>query len=58
MKAETFPTVETPGLGQHGTLPIHSAEELTDGCRKAIITLNSQHYTLHITKQGKLLLTK
>ncbi|MEM1277283.1 MAG: hemin uptake protein HemP [Pseudomonadota bacterium] len=42
---------------QQGT-PEYSAEELTAGGRRAQITLGDQVYTLQITKQGKLLLTK
>ncbi|MEM8790545.1 MAG: hemin uptake protein HemP [Pseudomonadota bacterium] len=38
--------------------PQYTAEDLTEGGRKAHITLNDQIYTLQITKQGKLLLTK
>ena len=38
--------------------PRHEAEALTHGGRKATIALHDQLYTLHITKQGKLLLTK
>ena len=39
-------------------LQVHDAEVLTAGKRKAIIILGEQAYTLHITRQGKLLLTK
>ncbi|MEM9046111.1 MAG: hemin uptake protein HemP [Pseudomonadota bacterium] len=42
---------------QPGT-PEYAAEELTAGGRRATITLGEQVYTLQITKQGKLLLTK
>lgn len=50
-----FKAVETRPAA---ALPQHSAVELTNGGGKAIISLNDQEYTLHITKQGKLLLTK
>lgn len=39
-------------------LPVHDAETLLNGGRKAAIMLGDQIYTLQITKQGKLLLTK
>jgi hemin uptake protein HemP len=38
--------------------PEHDAEALTEGGREALIRLNDQVYTLRITRQGKLLLTK
>jgi hemin uptake protein HemP len=38
--------------------PVHDAEALTDGGREARIVLNGQVYTLRITRQGKLILTK
>jgi hemin uptake protein HemP len=38
--------------------PEYDAEALTDGGREALIRLNDQIYTLRITRQGKLLLTK
>lgn len=40
------------------SVPIYDAELLVDGGRKAAIVLGEQIYTLQITKQGKLLLTK
>lgn len=39
-------------------LSVYDAEDLTRGRSKAVISLKGQYYTLHITKQGKLLLTK
>ncbi|MBY8977453.1 hemin uptake protein HemP [Rhodobacteraceae bacterium NNCM2] len=39
-------------------VPCYDAEQLTDGGRQAQILLNEQLYTLRITRQGKLLLTK
>jgi len=39
-------------------VPVHDAEVLTEGGRKAVIVLQGQAYTLQITRQGKLLLTK
>lgn len=45
--------------GSNGSgLPHHDAEQLTNGGHQAYIHLNNQIYTLRITKQGKLLLTK
>jgi hemin uptake protein HemP len=38
--------------------PVHDAEELTGGGREALIRFRGQVYTLRITRQGKLLLTK
>lgn len=40
------------------TLPSYPAEHLTQGGATAQITLNGQVYTLRITRQGKLILTK
>ncbi|QDL93596.1 hemin uptake protein HemP [Paroceanicella profunda] len=37
---------------------VHDARVLTDGGREARITLNGNIYTLRITRQGKLILTK
>lgn len=39
-------------------LPRHDAERLTKGGKMAEIRLGEQIYTLRITRQGKLLLTK
>ncbi|MEM7684566.1 MAG: hemin uptake protein HemP [Pseudomonadota bacterium] len=39
-------------------MPVYDAVALTRGQQKAILMLNGQSYTLRITKQGKLLLTK
>ncbi|WP_298495041.1 hemin uptake protein HemP [uncultured Maritimibacter sp.] len=38
--------------------PLHRAEELTSGGRTAKIMLGDSLYTLRITRQGKLILTK
>jgi hemin uptake protein HemP len=38
--------------------PVHDAEKLTAGGREALIRFRGQVYTLRITRQGKLLLTK
>ena len=38
--------------------PVHSALHLTGGGAKASIVLHEQIYTLRITRQGKLILTK
>ncbi|CAN5665423.1 hypothetical protein BH23PSE1_BH23PSE1_12950 [soil metagenome] len=38
--------------------PRHDARALTDGGREARITLDDRAYTLRITRQGKLILTK
>ncbi|MEM6441090.1 MAG: hemin uptake protein HemP [Pseudomonadota bacterium] len=38
--------------------PVHDARELTDASGLARIALDGQIYTLRITRQGKLILTK
>ncbi|MBO9479418.1 hemin uptake protein HemP [Shimia sp. R11_0] len=38
--------------------PVHVAEELTNGGNLARIRLDEAEYTLRITRQGKLILTK
>ncbi|MEM0990996.1 MAG: hemin uptake protein HemP [Pseudomonadota bacterium] len=58
MKQESINTTVAQRLTDEAALPVHDAELLTDGKRKAIILLRDIPYTLHITKQGKLLLTK
>lgn len=40
------------------SLPRHDARLLTDGGSLAAICLDGQTYTLRITRQGKLILTK
>jgi hemin uptake protein HemP len=40
------------------SLPVHMAETLTAGGREARIVLNGMVYSLRITRQGKLILTK
>ena len=47
-----------PGARVETAAPHYAAEDLTEGGRRATISLNGQVYTLQITKQGKLLLTK
>ena len=39
-------------------IPLHDATELTAGGVEARIILHGQVYTLRITRQGKLILTK
>lgn len=39
-------------------IPLHDATTLTDGGREARILLNGMVYSLRITRQGKLILTK
>ena len=43
---------------QAPTLPLHDARLLTEGGDMARIALDGQVYTLRITRQGKLILTK
>lgn len=40
------------------TLPVHRAEDLTQGGTQARIVLGDQVYSLRITRAGKLILTK
>lgn len=47
---------QAPRFGRD--LPFHDAEMLTRGGVQAQIGLNGQIYTLRITRQGKLILTK
>jgi len=46
-----------PG-GPEAAIPLHDALELVEGGQQARITLNGMVYTLRITRQGKLILTK
>lgn len=39
-------------------LPLHDADDLTQGGNQALIVLNEQVYNLRITRAGKLILTK
>ncbi|TGD66197.1 hemin uptake protein HemP [Tabrizicola sp. WMC-M-20] len=39
-------------------IPLHDATVLTEGGREARILLNGMVYSLRITRQGKLILTK
>lgn len=39
-------------------VPVHDARALTTGAREARILLDGKVYTLRITRQGKLILTK
>ena len=43
---------------QQDSTPLHDALNLTDGGATARIHLNGQVYSLRITRQGKLILTK
>ncbi|WP_412555816.1 hemin uptake protein HemP [Shimia sp. MIT1388] len=44
--------------GVEGGTPVYSAEDLTAGGNLAQIRLSEAVYTLRITRQGKLILTK
>ena len=52
----TIPAATT--IAPAPTLPVHSALQLTRGGNLAQIVLEGQTYTLRITRQGKLILTK
>lgn len=54
MRAEP---ILTPWLTSDAT-PLHEARVLTEGGSLAKILLDGQLYTLRITRQGKLILTK
>ena len=45
-------------LGLMTDTPLHDARGLTGGGTQACILLDGQVYTLRITRQGKLILTK
>lgn len=45
-------------IHQQISVPAHDATALTQGGQTATITLNGMLYTLRITRQGKLILTK
>ena len=49
---------ESASYGQPTSTPVHVAETLTAGGSTAFILLNGQQYTLRITRQCKLILTK
>ncbi|NBR89845.1 MAG: hemin uptake protein HemP [Rhodobacteraceae bacterium] len=49
---------ESASYGPPASTPVHVAETLTAGGSTAFILLNGQQYTLRITRQGKLILTK
>lgn len=56
------PVLPAAGSGaparQDAAPPVHDARSLTEGGREARIRLDGQTYTLRITRQGKLILTK
>jgi hemin uptake protein HemP len=52
----TAPATSSSFSGE--AFPIHDANALTAGGPSALIRLNDQVYTLRITRQGKLILTK
>lgn len=49
---------EPPHAATPQTLPVYQAQELTGDGRVAHIRLGDQLYTLRITRQDKLILTK
>lgn len=53
----TFPMPD-PAPAPLAAVPQHDATVLTQGGALAQIVLNGQVYTLRITRQGKLILTK
>ena len=47
-----------PEIALVDATPLHDATTLTEGGREARIYLNGMIYSLRITRQGKLILTK
>lgn len=47
-----------PDLSLIEAIPLHDAQQLTQGGKEARILLNGMVYSLRITRQGKLILTK
>lgn len=54
---DTMPDTMTEAHSQ-GAPPLHDALALTAGGTTALIRLHDQTYSLRITRQGKLILTK
>lgn len=54
----TQPFAPDPAARSPQTTPRHDALQLTGGGLTALIRLHEQDYTLRITRQGKLILTK
>lgn len=54
----TFQHAEAGALTRESRMPAYDARELTDTGGMAALLLDGKIYTLRITKQGKLLLTK
>lgn len=51
-------TIPVASTAAANALPVHTAQTLTNGGNLAHIMLEGQTYTLRITRQGKLILTK
>lgn len=58
MRQELADETKAAWTPRERSLPLYDAEQLTKGGQQAQILLNDQLYTLRITRQGKLLLTK
>lgn len=58
MMNAAFQTAEAGVLARESRMPAYDARELTDAGGMAALLLDGKVYTLRITKQGKLLLTK
>ncbi len=52
------PQTWVPAQPPAAEIPVHEAVTLTEGGREARIRLGTAVYTLRITRQGKLILTK
>lgn len=57
-KEDEMTVLPTSAAFQQDQLPLHDALHLTNGGAVARIQLNGQVYSLRITRQGKLILTK
>ncbi|MEM9100012.1 MAG: hemin uptake protein HemP [Pseudomonadota bacterium] len=58
MIGETNPTLKDTPSDREVQVPTYLAQDLLQGGRVAAIMLDDQIYTLRLTRQGKLLLTK
>lgn len=58
MMTATFQRADGDALTRESRMPAYDARDLTDAGGMAALVLDGKVYTLRITKQGKLLLTK
>lgn len=55
MKSEATQTAAKPAVAE---IPVHDAEELTQGTGRALIRFGGETWVLSITRAGRLILTK